>query len=143
MFPVKESTFEAGALFKISDSDALSSTMTFLNKLGLSPLLSIGAGADDKDPDSVVVQVSPARRIGLPAKDYYKDEKVVKRYTDTIASIIENLHPDDTKLSNFGKFASKANATEHAQDLVRFESILAAASPDAEDADDVTVSGRS
>lgn len=137
MFPVKKTTSGSAPLFKAEDSDALSGTMTFLYNLGLSPLLSIGAGADDKDPDTVVVQVSPSRRIGLPAKDYYKDDKVVQKYTDTIASIFENLENSNATNS---KFVAKGNAAEYAHNLVRFESILAAASPDAEDADDVTVS---
>lgn len=131
MFPVRKSTSGSTHLSKPEDGAALSDTMKFLYNLGLSPLLSIGAGADDKDPDTVVVQVSPPRRIGLPAKDYYKNEKVVQKYTNTIISIFENLQQD-----------VNGNATEYAQNLVRFESILAAASPDAEDADDVTVSLR-
>ena len=136
LFPPKQKSSGARTPFGPKDSEALSSTMLFLYNLGLSPLLSIGAGADDKDPDTVVVQVSPARRIGLPAKDYYKDEKVVQKYTDTIAAVFENIE----KVAIAFGFSTSGNATEHAQELVQFEKLLAAASPDAEDADDVTVS---
>ena len=73
-----------------------------------------------------MISVFPPRRIGLPSKEYYNDSKVVKQYEDTITQIAEALHPSDR---------SRADA----RDLIEFEKELAAASPDAEDADDVTV----
>lgn len=125
MFSVQESAFQRRTPLTAKDSDDLSDTVLYLAKLGVSSLVLFGAGADDKDPDTVVVQASPPWRIGLPAKDYYKDGNVVKRYEDTLAQIIENLHPDHK---------------DYAHDVIEFEKNLAAASPDAEDRDDVTVS---
>lgn len=77
--------------------------------------------------ENVVISVFPPRRIGLPSKEYYKDSKVVKQYEDTLTQIADALHPDD-----------KNREASHA--VIEFEKKLAAASPDAEDADDVTVS---
>lgn len=55
----------------------LADTIIYVANLGVSAFISTGAGADDKDPDTVVAQASPPYRIGLPAKDYYSDEIVV------------------------------------------------------------------
>jgi endothelin-converting enzyme len=150
MFPVKESAFRTRTLLQEKDSKDLTDTMIFLYNMGMSPMVSLGAGADDKDPDTVVVQASPPWRIGLPAKDYYTDANVVEKYTDTIAQIIENLHPDHKHENatlhaewagskGHGKIAARGQSKEHAHDLVEFEKKLAAASPDAEDMSDVTV----
>jgi endothelin-converting enzyme len=87
----------------------------------------------------------------LPSKEYYKDEKVVRDYQNTLAQIIEALHPDhkdeNTTLqtrwateSVNQELASREKSQKAAHDVVEFEKKLAAASPDAEDADDVTVS---
>jgi endothelin-converting enzyme len=118
----------------------MAGTVLYLAKLGVSSLISSGAGADDKDPDVVVVQVSPPYHIGLPAKDYYGDENVVQNYEDTIAQIIEKMdvhkHFSKTKGHSICQFCSQ----ETAHGVVEFEKKLAAASPDAEDRDDVTVS---
>lgn len=84
--------------------------------------------------------MSPPYRIGLPAKDYYGDENVVQHYEDTIAQIIEKMdvhkHFTRDKDHRTGQFGSQ----ETAHEVVEFEKNLAAASPDAEDRDDVTVS---
>lgn len=106
----------------------------FLAKLGVTSLVSLGAGADDKDPDEVVVQVSPPYRIGLPAKDYYTDSSVVEKYEDALSQVIDKLYSSHQgSESTLGKSKSKAHG------VVEFEKKLAAASPDAEERDDVTV----
>ena len=73
MFSVQESASQQRTPLPVKDNDGLSDTVLYLAKLGVSSLVSFGAGADDKDPDTVIVQASPPWRIGLPAKDYYKD----------------------------------------------------------------------
>lgn len=118
MFPSKKSR----------DSDALANTIVYLEKLGVSSLVSLGAGADDKDPDVVVVQAMAPWTVGLPAKDYYEDEKILGKYETVISGILGALYPD----------TKDVNST--AGGIVRFEKALAAASPDPEDAYDVTVS---
>jgi endothelin-converting enzyme len=122
MFPVDQSNSKSKKI------DDLSEVMEYLQKLGVSGLVSAGVGADDKDPDTVVVQVSPPYRIGLPAKDYYADAAVVKKYEDTLTLVLENIYPDN------------GPAEDLAHVVVEFEKKLAASSPDAEDSNDVTVS---
>lgn len=150
-FPVKESVFNRRTPLTDSDSKDIAETVLYLENLGVSALISSGAGADDKDPDTVVVQVSPPYRIGLPAKDYYSDAAVVKKYEDMLAAIISNLHPDHKdenatlhaewmKFKSHEKIAARGEGKNYAHDVVEFEKKMAAASPDAEDRDDVTVS---
>lgn len=150
-FPVKESAFNRRTPLEAADSKDIAETILYLSKVGVTALVSPGAGADDKDPDTVVVQVSPPWRIGLPAKDYYLDSAVVKKYEDTLAKIIENLHPDHKhenatlhaewmKVKGHGKIAARGDSQSYAHDVVEFEKKLAAATPDAEDSNDVTVS---
>lgn len=149
-FPVKESAFRRRTPLVAADSKDIAETILYLHKLGVTALLSAGAGADDKDPDTVVVQVSPPWRIGLPAKDYYRDAAVVRKYEDTLAKIIGNLHPDHkhenatlhaewVKVKGHGNIAARGNSQDYAHDVVEFEKKLAASSPDAEDSNDVTV----
>jgi endothelin-converting enzyme len=126
MFPTQVSADIKSNSLTGEETDAMAETILFLAKLGVPALVSSGAGADDTDPDTVVVQVSSPWRIGLPAKDYYKDDSVVKKYEDALAQVITSLYPDQ-----------KHN---RAHDVVEFEKKLAAASPDAEDQSDVTVS---
>jgi endothelin-converting enzyme len=102
--------------------------------LGVSSLISSGAGADDKDPDVVVVQVSPPYRIGLPAKDYYKDEGVIQRYESALSQVVDKLSRETDDENTMFHGMSK----DLAHEVVEFEKKLADASPNAEDQDDVT-----
>jgi endothelin-converting enzyme len=108
-----------------ADTDEMAEAILYLAKLGVSALISSGASADDTDPDTVVVQVSSPYRIGLPAKDYYKDDNVVKKYEEALSQVLSSLFPD------------LPHASGH--EVVEFEKKLAAASPDAKDQQDVTV----
>ena len=110
----------------VSEQNALADTVRYLATLGISAFAAPFTGADDRDPDTVVVSVSSPYRIGLPAKELYKDEKIVSKYETVISQVSAGLHED-----------SKSKVDAHA--LVEFEKKLAAASPDAEDRDDVTV----
>ncbi len=109
-----------------SENDALSATVLSLARMGISALVSAGTGADDRDPDTVVVSVSAPYRIGLPAKELYEDDKIVDKYEQVASQVISALFPRSDR-----KIDSRA--------LVEFEKKLAAATPDAEDRDDVTV----
>jgi hypothetical protein len=119
---VLDETFE-----KFTHGD-VSSTILFALQSGMNSLVSAGTGADDKDPDTVVVSVSAPWSIGLPAKEMYKDDKIVKQYESTISKVFGNLGLDVLA------------STELAEKLVAFEKMLAAATPSAEDRNDVTVS---
>lgn len=131
MFPVNTTT---KAVSPKTNKDDLADTILYLSKLGVTSLVALGAGADDKDPDEVIVQVSPPYRIGLPAKDYYTDNSIVKKYEDALSQVIEKLRATHQSTEDFLAY-SKSNAHE----VVKLEKKLAAASPDAEDRDDVTV----
>ncbi|KAG9234476.1 peptidase family M13 [Amylocarpus encephaloides] len=107
------------------DND-LYETILFLTEHGVSSLVEFGVGADDKDPDTVVVSVQPPYRIGLPAKNYYTDDDVLKKYQDALTQTIDKFHPDNKNNKEFSK------------EVIELEKKLAAASPDSEDRDDVT-----
>lgn len=125
--PLMEILNDTSSRFAVARKDALSDAVLHLANLGVSALVSAGTGADDRDPDTVIVSVSAPYRIGLPAKELYQDDKIVKRYTEVASQVISALYPH-------------ADLKVDSQALVDFEKKLAAASPDAEDRDDVTVS---
>lgn len=125
--PISRALNETSGKFYEDSDSALSNTLLHLAKLGVSAFVSTGTGADDKDPDTVVVSVSAPYRIGLPAKELYEDEKVVSKYEKVASQVISVLYP------------SSARDSSVYRDLVEFEKRLAAASPDAEDRDDVEV----
>lgn len=108
------------------DDVSIKDTVLYLANLGISALVASGTGADDTDPDTVVVSVSVPYRIGLPAKERYEDDKLLTRYQAVITQVLPSLFPDQ----------EITNAT--IEDVVAFEKRLAASSPDAEDRDDVT-----
>ena len=153
LFPATESAFHKRTPLLGKDKEDIPDVLFYLNKIGLSPLISLGAGADDKDPDVVVIQASPPWRIGLPAKNYYEDPKILQEYKDTVAQVLENLHPNHKhenstlhakwmQSNGHGKIAAREYAKVSADEVVEFERQLAAASPDPEDAADVTVSNQ-
>ena len=94
--------------------------------------------ADDKDPDNVVVSLDAPRRPGLPSKEYYKDSQIVHRYSRMIGKVLEALlHEANPHCSSFpGKYTTKSQYLVEA--IVNLEAKLADATPDAEDAQDVT-----
>lgn len=94
--------------------------------------------ADDKDPDSVVLSLSAPSRPGLPSKEYYENPEIVQRYSRVIGIVLEALLQEATPRS----LKSPADYTTKNRNLVKaivdLEAKLAAATPDAEDAQDVT-----
>jgi endothelin-converting enzyme len=106
------------------DTHALKDAILLLAKYGVSALVSSGTGADDTDPDTVVVSVSPPWSFGLPSKERYDDEKLVEKYRSVAVEVLSALYPDQDK-DAFAK-------------IVDLEKRLAAASPSTEERDDVT-----
>ena len=104
------------------------STVLYALKTGQSSLISAGTGADDKDPDTVVVSIAAPYSVGLPAKEMYEDAKIVQSYQRTVLDVFTALR----------HHAAMQGGDAYA--LVEFEAKLAAATPDAEDRNDVTVS---
>jgi endothelin-converting enzyme len=113
----------------------LSGVITYLAQQGISAFVSSGAGADDTNPDVVVVQVSSPWSIGLPSKDYYKNDDIVAKYQSAIGQVFEALNNEAQKQGRPLNFN-----TATSEGVLNLEKKLAAASPDAEDRDDVTVS---
>ena len=80
------------------------------------------------------------RRPGLPSKEYYKDPETVARYGQTIGMVLEALLAQagpPNALESLKSRISTRNA-ELVESIVLFESRLAKATPDTEDAEDVT-----
>lgn len=150
LFPVPDSAFGERTSLMLEDSAELADTIGYLAKIGVTALLSLGVGADDKDPDTVVVQISPPYKIGLPAKNYYENIDVVKNYTEAFTKVLEQIHlaHEQENSTPHVSWASERRRNidaqryiqDYAQEVVEFEKKLAAASPDAEDSGDVTVS---
>jgi endothelin-converting enzyme len=108
-----------------SDKHALKEVILLLTKFGISSLVSTGVGADDTDPDTVVVSVAAPYNFGLPSKERYEDDKLVEKYRGVATEVLGSLYPDQDK-ATFSK-------------IIDLEKKLAAASPATEDRDDVTV----
>jgi len=127
LFPTETQGDLSARRLASGDKTAIRKTVGFLAELGISALVSTGTGADDRDPDTVVVSVAPPYRIGLPAKERYEDDQVVARYQTVLTQVLSALFPDQ----------HDPNTTYHS--VVEFEKRLASASPNAEDREDVTV----
>lgn len=108
------------------ESHDLTNTIFLLAKYGITSLVSAGTGADDTNPDSVVVSISAPYSFGLPSKERYQDDKLVEKYRGVAVEVLTALFPEQNK----GSFSK----------IVDLEKKLAEASPDSEERDDPTVS---
>ncbi|KAI1179629.1 peptidase family M13 [Nemania sp. FL0916] len=124
-FPVTDDTEE---LLLEDDYAKLSDTILLLEKLGVTTFESLYTGADDKNPDVVIIQAMPAG-YNLPSPEYYGDNDTVKQYQDTLEQVFSSLLPTA---------ASKKSATKLAQAVVELEKKIAALTPPPEDRQDVT-----
>ncbi|KAH6622032.1 peptidase family M13 [Boeremia exigua] len=97
---------------------------SLLARYGVTGLIATGTGADDRDPDTVVVSVAAPYSFGLPSKERYEDDKLVEKYRSVTVKVLAALYPD-AKEESFSK-------------IIDFEKKLAAASPSTEDREDVT-----
>lgn len=85
--------------------------------------------------------MNPLRRPGLPSKEYYNDSETIVSYSKTIALVLEALLLESKpKLTQHNAIGGRlaANSESLVQDLVTFETKLAAATPPTEEAEDVT-----
>jgi endothelin-converting enzyme len=106
--------------------------------------------ADDKNPDQQIIQVGAPGSIGLPSKEYYKDADIVNQYTNMIAAMLNIvcdcpsnagvLFTTESQPGHELHSRSEADTGALAKAIVDFESQLSEASPNPDDADDVTVS---
>lgn len=124
---------EVKELFPLSLSDItinderLQTAILYLYRLQITAIIAPYTSADDKDPDRVVVSITPPQRFGLPATELYKDDTVVTKYKNVISDVFNALFP-------------ALQAASIGDAIVAFEKKLAAAAPREEDRNDVTVS---
>ncbi|KAL8864061.1 MAG: hypothetical protein Q9174_007479 [Haloplaca sp. 1 TL-2023] len=118
-----------------SGDHPLTDTIAYLVKIGVSAFVDFGIDADEKNPDDVVLMLSALSRPGLPSKEYYKDSALVQKYAETIGQVLEALLRE-AQLSEHGLLFECSE--ELVEAIVRLETNLALASPDEEDAEDVT-----
>jgi endothelin-converting enzyme len=122
---------------------SLTDAVQFLMSVGVGGPIALGVGADEKDPDANVLQLSAPYYFGLPAREYYNNTDIVSQYKTTIGTVLEALlkeaYPNSTVLTTF---RSKDNPIVMnktlVDDLVQLEASMAAAAPKPEDASDVT-----
>ncbi|RII10824.1 hypothetical protein CUC08_Gglean006824 [Alternaria sp. MG1] len=107
-----------------SDSHSIKDAVLLLAKYGVTGLVSAGTGADETNPDTVVVSVSAPWSFGLPSKERYEDDKLVEKYSGVTVEVLSALYPDQDKAVFEG--------------IIDLEKKLAAASPSEEDREDVT-----
>ncbi|KAK7193250.1 hypothetical protein DPSP01_008151 [Paraphaeosphaeria sporulosa] len=110
--------------YAVDKSASLKDIILLLAKYGVSALITAGTGADDRDPDTVVVSVSAPWSFGLPSKERYEDDKLVEKYRAVAVQVLGNLYPEEDK--------------EAYSKVIDLEKKLAAASPPTEDREDVT-----
>ncbi|KAI1135264.1 endothelin-converting enzyme 1 [Hypoxylon sp. FL0543] len=124
-FPVAEG--DSGSVEE-SDYAALSDTILLLQKIGIGAFVGLTAGADDKNPDVVIVQGYPAG-LSLPSPEYYQDNDTVSTYQAMLGEVFSSLLPTNS---------SKASAEQLAHSVIDFEKKIAAVTPPPEDQSDVT-----
>ena len=126
---------------KYDGENHLSTTVAYLNSIGVTSFVSFSVAADDKDPDSVVLSINAPRQPGLPSREYYKDAELVESYAKVIAQVLESLLHEATPNASasvqirdsFGPYNE-----ELVKALVELETQLAEVTPSEEEAEDVT-----
>ena len=111
---------------KSAHSKSTKDAILLLAKYEVSALIASGTGADDRDPDTVVVSIAPPWNLGLPSKERYEDDKLVEKYRGVAVQVLGSLYPDVDK-TVFSK-------------VIELEKKLAAASPSTQEREDVEVS---
>ena len=96
--------------------------------------------ADDKDPETQVIFVTPPYSLGLPSKEYYEDKGLLAEYEAIASKVMEHFYGNSTSNETTMFRDSKHLAAAHGlmKDVVAFETKLAAATPAEEDLNDVT-----
>ncbi|KAI1366072.1 peptidase family M13 [Xylaria arbuscula] len=127
-FPLDDAAYEAEELPQPEDYTKLSDTILLLEQLEVASFEGLYTGADDKNPDVVIVQAMPAG-YNLPSPEYYGDNDTVSQYQAMLNQVFSSLLPTA---------ASKKSATKLAESVVALEKKIAALTPPPEDRQDVT-----
>ncbi|EAW21324.1 M13 family metallopeptidase [Aspergillus fischeri NRRL 181] len=101
----------------------ITDAVLFLMNSGVTALVEMGPGPDDRDPDKIVISVGPPDEIGLLVREYYNSSQTVSEYTKVLKEVLGNFVGQDKQVS--------------VEDIVLFESKLANATPDAQTLQDV------
>ncbi|PKX88500.1 M13 family metallopeptidase [Aspergillus novofumigatus IBT 16806] len=101
----------------------ITDAVLFLMNSGVTALVEMGPGPDDRDPDKIVISVGPPDEIGLPVREYYNSSQTVSEYTEVLKEVLGDFVGQDKRVS--------------VEDIVLFESKLANATPDAQTLQDV------
>ncbi|PVH99096.1 peptidase family M13 [Periconia macrospinosa] len=101
----------------------LTDKLIWVQRYGASGIVGATTWADDKTPDVTTVAIGPGL-LGLDAKEYYTDKEATANYTTAIVGMYDKLYGEQ----DHEKHVSLAN------DIVKFEQALSAATPDAADA---------
>jgi endothelin-converting enzyme len=98
--------------------------------------------ADDKDPDTQVVFISPPRALGLPSKEYYNDTTLLADYQKMAAKVMDHFFQkpssDNTIAAVNSNHLLSITSSELAKNVVAFETQMAALTPPEEDMNDIT-----
>lgn len=98
--------------------------------------------ADDKDPDTQVVFISPPRFLGLPSKEYYNDTALLADYQKMAAKVMDHFFQkpssDNTIAAVNSNHLRSVTSGELAKNVVTFETQMAALIPPEEDMNDIT-----
>ncbi|KAI1376163.1 endothelin-converting enzyme 1 [Hypoxylon crocopeplum] len=125
-FPVAEGALDQP--LEQADYAALSDTILLLEQIGITSFVGLAAGADDKNPDVVIIQAYPAGLV-LPSPEYYEDNDTLSTYQSMLGEVFATLLPTNS---------SKSSAKQLAESVVDLEKKIAAATPPPEDQSDVT-----
>ncbi|KAI0974825.1 peptidase family M13 [Xylaria arbuscula] len=127
-FPVDDQTYDTEDLVQSEDYAKLSDTILLLQQLEVGTFEGLFTGADDKNPDVVIIQAMPSG-YNLPSPEYYEDNDTVKQYQVMLEQVFSSLLPTA---------ASRKSAAKLAESVVELEKQIAALTPPPEDMQDVT-----
>ncbi|ETS84676.1 hypothetical protein PFICI_02701 [Pestalotiopsis fici W106-1] len=127
-FPVTEKSFGEDEILAESDHASLSETILLLEEWGISTFEGLGVGADDKNPEVVIIQASPAG-LTLPSPEYYEDKDTLEKYQAMLEEVFVGLLPSN---------ATRKHSSKLAKSVVDLEKKIAAITPPPEDQQDVT-----
>ncbi|XHF97821.1 hypothetical protein AWENTII_001397 [Aspergillus wentii] len=118
-----EKIYPASSASSTGTKDGLTELQLHLLESGIDGLTSLGVSPDDRNPDTVVIFVSPPDEIGLPSREYYNNTQTVADYTKVVEKVLKSFADSKKKL---------------ARDVVTFEAKLANVTPDTQTLEDIT-----
>ncbi|KAI1344016.1 endothelin-converting enzyme 1 [Xylariaceae sp. FL0016] len=127
-FPVAEGSYRDDEPLSPQDYASLTNTTVMLEKMQVSWFEGLYVGADDKNPDVVIVQAFPSG-LSLPSPEYYQDNDTVKNYQSMLEEVFGALLPSNS---------SRAASAKISQSVIDFEKKIADITPPPEDQQDVT-----